>query len=125
MKRIIAIPVDASGVLDGHFGHSKFFSVITTLNGEVLSEDKIVPPPHEPGLLPAWLADRGITDVIAGALGQKAIELFNKKNVNVFVGAPQLTAGELIKGYFNNSLMLTANYCNHDHNNGNHVCIEH
>lgn len=126
MTKKIAIPVDASGILDGHFGHCKLFAVITTVGGEVISEDKLVPPPHEPGVLPVWLADRGVTDVIAGGLGQKAIELFNKKNVNVFVGAPQLTAGELIEGYFNNSLTLTANYCNHDHNHDeNHVCSKH
>ncbi|MCK7542001.1 MAG: hypothetical protein MZV63_69485 [Marinilabiliales bacterium] len=35
------------------------------------------PRPHEPGLLPGWLAEKGVTDVIAGGMGQRAIGLFN------------------------------------------------
>lgn len=116
MSKKIAIPVDDSGILDGHFGHCKFFAVLIEEDGKIVSEEKIVPPPHEPGLLPKWLAEKGVTDIIAGGMGQMAIKLFNESGVNVFVGAPQLPFIELAKGYLNNSLSLKANYCNHEHN---------
>ena len=49
------------------------YEVITALidleEGIVLTEDKVVPPPHEPGLLPKWLAEKGATDIIAGGMG--------------------------------------------------------
>lgn len=114
MKKKIAVPIDDSGILDGHFGHCKFLAVATEENGEILSEEIIVPPPHEPGLLPEWLSERSITDIIAGGMGQKAIQLFNIKGINVFVGAPQLSWSKLIEGHLNNSLQLNANYCNHE-----------
>lgn len=122
MDKKIAIPVDNNGTLDGHFGHCKFFDILTEENGKITSEEKVVPPPHEPGLLPKWLAEKGVTDIIAGGMGQMAIQLFNKSGVNVFVGAPQLSSKELVDGYLNNSLTLSANYCNHD---SNHDCGGH
>ncbi|MBN1116133.1 MAG: NifB/NifX family molybdenum-iron cluster-binding protein [Bacteroidales bacterium] len=114
MKKI-AVPVDNLGILDSHFGHCKYFAIITLDGEEILSEEKVVPPPHEPGLLPRWLAEKGVTDIIAGGMGHKAIQLFNEKGVNAFVGAPQVSARELVHGYLSNSLSLTANYCSHDH----------
>jgi predicted Fe-Mo cluster-binding NifX family protein len=48
----------------------------------------ITPPPHELVLLPGWLAEKGVTDVIAGGNGQRAIGLFTQQKINVYVGAP-------------------------------------
>lgn len=113
MTKIIAVPVNENGILDAHFGHCKFFSILETENGEIKKEYKIVPPPHEPGVLPKWIAEQGATDVLAGGMGQRAIQLFNMNGVNVFVGAPQLSARELAEGFLSNSLSFTANYCDH------------
>lgn len=113
MIRKIAVPVDNSGMLDGHFGHCQFFAILTIENEQIITEEKIVPPPHEPGLLPKWLAEKGVTDIIAGGMGQRAIELFNQRKVNAFVGAPRLDARELVEGYLKGSLSFTANYCDH------------
>ncbi len=113
MNKKIAVPVDENGVLDGHFGHCKFFEIITVEGNTILSNEKVVPPPHEPGLLPKWLAGKGATDVIAGGMGHKAIQIFNYNNVNVFVGAPQLPAAELVNGFLNGSIAFNANYCDH------------
>lgn len=113
MKKKIAIPVDDSGVLDAHFGHCSFIILMDVENKVIISQEKVVPPPHEPGLLPKWLADKGATDIIAGGMGQKAIQLFNGYGVNAFVGAPKVSAKELAEGFLNESLSFTANYCDH------------
>lgn len=113
MNKKIAVPVDENGILDAHFGHCKFFSVMETKDKEILSEEKLVPPPHEPGLLPKWLAERGVTDIVAGGMGQRAIQIFNANGVNAFVGAPMLSSKELAQGLLNGSLSLSANYCDH------------
>ena len=113
MNRRIAVPADANGILDAHFGHCRFFMLLETENNEIIDEKKLVPPPHEPGLLPRWLAEQGATDVVAGGMGQRAIQIFNQHGVNVFVGAPQLPANELVKGFLDNSISFRANYCDH------------
>ncbi len=113
MKKKIAVPVDENGVLDGHFGHCKFFALIDVEENNIVAKEMVTPPPHEPGLLPKWLAEKGVNDVLAGGMGHKAIQIFNYNDVNVFVGAPQLSADELVKGFLNKSIEFTANYCDH------------
>jgi predicted Fe-Mo cluster-binding NifX family protein len=113
MKKQIAVPVDSSGVLDAHFGHCRFFALFQTDDAEIISEIQVTPPPHEPGLLPRWLAEQGVTDIIAGGMGQKAIQLFTQHGLNAIVGAPRLTARELALGYLNGSLQYKGNYCDH------------
>jgi predicted Fe-Mo cluster-binding NifX family protein len=112
MKKI-AIPVDTSGHLDGHFGHCKFFAIFQIEGDNIIKEEQITPPPHEPGVLPKWLAENGVTDVLAGGMGNRAIQIFNQNNVNVFVGAPKLVARELVNGFLNNTIDFSANYCDH------------
>ena len=113
MNKKIAIPIDHQGILDEHFGHCKFFSLIDINQGEIVSEVLVNPPPHEPGLLPKWLSEKGVSDIIAGGIGQRAIQLFNQFGVNVFVGAPKCSARELVEGFINGSLDFSANYCDH------------
>lgn len=113
MNRKIAVPIDANGILDAHFGHCKFFVLFDVADKVIISETKVVPPPHAPGLLPKWLAEEGATDIIAGGMGQMAINIFNSNNVNVFVGATQLPARELVESFLKDDLQLLSNYCDH------------
>ncbi|MCK3684919.1 NifB/NifX family molybdenum-iron cluster-binding protein [Maribellus sp. YY47] len=113
MRKKIAIPVDQNHILDGHFGHCQYFSLLTLDDQQIVEEETVTPPPHEPGLLPKWLAQQGVTDVLAGGMGQKAIEIFKYNDVNVFVGAPKLPARELTKGFLDGTISFTTNYCDH------------
>ena len=112
MKKRIAVPLE-NGILYTHFGHCQQFALIDTNNNIITDEILVTPPPHEPGLLPGWLAEKGVTDVIAGGMGQRAIGLFNHQNINVFVGAPLKSPMELASDLLSNSLKAGANYCDH------------
>lgn len=112
MKKRIAIPLE-NGILCSHFGHCQQFAIIDAENNLISEESLVTPPPHEPGLLPAWLAEKGVTDVIAGGMGQRAINLFNQQNINVFVGAQIKGHKELANDLLNDSLIAGANYCDH------------
>jgi predicted Fe-Mo cluster-binding NifX family protein len=118
MKKKFAVPVDDKGVLDTHFGHCLYFSLCEINGAEIVSEEIVQPPQHEPGILPVWLANRGVIDVLAGGMGNRAIQLFNRHGVNVFVGAPQKCAKELINGHLNNTVEFSANYCDHKKEKG-------
>ncbi|MEN8203020.1 MAG: NifB/NifX family molybdenum-iron cluster-binding protein [Bacteroidota bacterium] len=108
----IAIPT-TDGQLDAHFGHCKQFALVEVENNEIKEISYLDAPPHQPGLLPPWLAERGATDIIAGGMGQRAIQLFIQSGINVFVGAPKLSVEELINGFLDGSLTFAANYCDH------------
>ncbi len=120
MNKRIAIPLE-NGSLCAHFGHCQQFAIVQVENGTITEVKEVDPPEHEPGLYPRWIAQFGVTDVIAGGIGQKAIQLFNQQQINVFVGAPVKTARDLVQDFISNKLELSANYCNHDghHTHGN------
>jgi predicted Fe-Mo cluster-binding NifX family protein len=112
MRKRIAIPLE-KGILCSHFGHCRQFAIIETNNNVITGEEQVTPPPHEPGLLPGWLAEKGVTDVIAGGMGQRAIGIFNHHKINVFVGAPLKSPKELASDLLSNTLEAGANYCDH------------
>lgn len=112
MNRKIAIPT-SHGKLDGHFGHCQQFTMLDVEDKKIKKISAVDAPPHQPGLLPPWLAERGATDIIAGGMGQRAIDLFNERGVNVFVGAPALTPEEVVNGFLDETLSFSANYCDH------------
>jgi predicted Fe-Mo cluster-binding NifX family protein len=120
MNKKIAIPLE-NGVLCAHFGHCEQFAFIIVQNGVIKEVSAHTPPEHIPGLYPRWVAQFGVTDVIAGGMGQKAIDLFNQQNINVFIGAPMIDSKQIVTQFIDNSLVLSANYCNHDHNH-DHEC---
>jgi len=112
MKKKIAIPLE-DGILCSHFGHCQQFAIIDADGNNITAETLLTPPPHEPGVLPGWLAEKGVTDVIAGGMGQRAINLFNEQKINVFVGAPIKPPKDLAGDLLNDSLSAGANYCDH------------
>ncbi len=57
-------------------------------SGQVMGRTDVLAPPHEPGLLPGWLADQGAMAVVCGGMGQRAQVLFGEKGIQVVVGRP-------------------------------------
>lgn len=111
MKKI-AIPLE-NGRLCSHFGHCQQFAIVDVNNNTIVEENLVTPPPHEPGLLPKWLAERGVTDVIAGGMGQRAVNLFTEQNIKVNVGAQAKSPKELVNDWINKTLVTGSNECDH------------
>ena len=107
-----AIPL-AEGKLTAHFGHCQEFALVDVEDNEIKNKETIVPPPHEPGVLPKWLHDLGTNVIIAGGMGGRALDLFAQNNIEVIVGASTLTPEELVKQYLDNTLQTGGNVCDH------------
>lgn len=107
-----AIPLE-NGTLTAHFGHCQEFALIEVTENEISKKQILIPPPHEPGVLPTWLHEKGADVIIAGGMGQRAIGLFSAKGIKVVTGAPALAPEELVTSYLNNTLMTGANVCDH------------
>ena len=110
----IAIPL-ADGKLSAHFGHCERFALIEVDSEEkkILKREDIEAPPHEPGLLPKWLAERGANLIIAGGMGQRAQDLFCEHGIEVIVGAPTETPENLVNVYLAGTLQAGENVCDH------------
>jgi len=111
MKKI-AIPLE-NGRLCAHFGHCQQFAIIEVVNESIAAETYITPPPHEPGLLPGWLAEKVLTHIIAGGMGQRSLHLFKEQNIQVCVGAPSDTPASLVQQWIKGSLTTGSNTCDH------------
>lgn len=110
--RKIAIPLK-NDILCNHFGHSDEFAIFETENGSIKKEEKLTPPPHEPGTIPRWLRDEGVTDVIAGGIGQRAIQILLENKMNVFVGVAPKHPEALVKDLLADCLQAGVNLCDH------------
>lgn len=120
----IAFPV-VDGNLSSHFGHAERFVFMTVRgdNRELVSRKDLVPPPHAPGVLPVWLAEQGATVILAGGMGQRAIELLAAKGIQVELGVEPLPVAEICRRWRDGSLTATgASTCTHG---PDHVCEGH
>jgi len=110
----IAIPV-VEGHLSAHFGHCDEFSIFDVDLGskEIVGREKAPSPPHEPGLLPRWLGEKGVDVIIAGGMGTRAQQLFAESGIAVCVGAASDDPEKLILAYMDDTLELGCNICDH------------
>ncbi len=110
----IAIPL-ADGKLSMHFGHCERFALVDVdpAKKTVLKREDIEAPAHQPGLLPPWLAERGVNVIIAGGMGSRAQGLFTGQDIQVVVGAPAETPEKLVAEYLAGTLQAGENICDH------------
>lgn len=110
----VAIPM-SDGLLDLHFGHCDLMQVYEADRDarSFGNPSLLVPPPHEPGLLPQWLAERGIGMIIAGGMGSKARELFAARGIETITGAPCKAPSDLVQDWLDGTLETGPNNCDH------------
>ena len=110
----IAIPL-ADGKLSLHFGHCDCFALVDAdpKTKEIIKTEDLESPPHQPGLLPRWLAEKGANVIIAGGMGQRAQNLFTEQNILVVVGAAAETPERLVGDYLAGTLQVSGNICDH------------
>lgn len=110
----IAVPT-AQGKLCMHFGHCESFALVSVdeATNTITDRQDVIPPPHEPGLLPRWLHEQGATRIIAGGMGSRAQQLFSSYGIEVVVGAPSLDPDEVVNQWLGGSLVTGVNGCDH------------
>jgi len=109
-----AIPV-SSGGLSAHFGHCEHFALIDVdeERKKVLRKELVPSPGHQPGLLPEWLAEQGVSVVIAGGMGSRAQSLFSQNQIGVVIGALEGDPEKAVLNYLNGTLATGENICDH------------
>lgn len=110
----IAVPV-AQDRLCPHFGHCHHFAMfdVDPVTSTVRGRENLVPPPHEPGVLPRWLHEQQATVILAGGMGARAQQLFAAAGIGVIVGAPAEEPGAVVQAYLEGSLKAGVNLCDH------------
>jgi ATP-binding protein involved in chromosome partitioning len=110
----IAIPV-TQGKLSMHFGHCEQFALIDvdSKRKEIISSELVDAPPHQPGLLPVWLKDKGARMVIASGMGRRAQARFQENGIEILVGADSDDPDAIVKAYLDGVLTTGENICDH------------
>ena len=110
----VAIPV-VQGKLAMHFGHSQSFSLveIDEATKGVIGSTSIIPPAHEPGVLPKWLHEQGADVIITGGMGMRAQQFFQEYGIKVVVGAPVETPEKVAELWIKGQLVTGGNICDH------------
>lgn len=109
-----AIPI-SGGVVSPHFGHCEQFALIDVDEAEkqILKKEMVNAPAHEPGLLPGWLAEKGVTLVFAGGMGGRAQGLFQQNRIGVITGIMESDPEKVVTSYLEGVLTTGDNICDH------------
>ena len=116
-----AVPV-TGGRLAAHFGHCEAFAMfdVDDSTGEIASSELVPSPGHQPGFLPGWIAEQGVSAIIAGGMGPRAVSLFEENRVEVILGAPEADPRQVVEAFLAGALAAGENVCDHEH--GGHAC---
>jgi len=109
-----AIPL-VGGKLSGHFGHCEefaFFDVDET-TGNILNRENLPSPQHQPGVLPAWLAEQGAAIIIAAGIGSRAQSIFSENNIKVITNVISEDPEKAVLDYINGTLTTGTDMCDH------------
>lgn len=109
-----AVPI-SGGMVSPHFGHCEQFALIDAdeQTKKILRKELVPSPEHQPGLLPQWLAERGVAFVIAGGMGSRAQSLFQENRIAVIIGAMESDPEKAVLSYLNGLLATEDNICDH------------
>jgi ATP-binding protein involved in chromosome partitioning len=122
MSSKLAFPM-SGGKLSGHFGHCEQFVIVSIHEGEVIKEELKSPPPHTPGAYPKYLVSEGVDVVIAGGIGQSAVNILKKNGVDVLTGVEIRDLKSMINDYIEGKLETSGESCNHHDHHDHHEHI--
>ena len=119
----IAIPT-LDGKLCSHFGHCESFTFVDVNfeTQEILEVKTMVPEEGISCQSANWIAEQGVSLVLAGGMGGRPMMTFAQNGVQVVSGCPELEIRELVTLFMQQTLETGVNTCGSD---PNHKCHGH
>ncbi len=105
----VAISTD-NGMVSAHFGRCPQFTILEIEDSGLKNKEVIENPGHHPGYLPEFLKKKGVNCIIAGGMGNRAKDLFDKANIDTFLGI-QGSIDQVTEGILNGTLEGAENIC--------------
>ena len=110
---IIALPT-RNNMIDDHFGHCEYFTLIEVSDNEVKTQKRFDSPEGcgcKSGVAPL-LADAGVKLMLAGNTGQGALDVLKRNGIDVIRGCSG-PIDEVISKWMNNELSDNKDICDH------------
>jgi predicted Fe-Mo cluster-binding NifX family protein len=105
----IAISTDGDSV-SPHFGRCPSFTIVDSEDSNIIKKETIDNPGHHPGFLPQFLRERDVNYIIAGGMGQRAVQLFAQQGIEIIVGISG-TIDDVIQKIVNGTLKGGESLC--------------
>lgn len=122
MKKI-ALPVTNNGQIDAHFGHCEFYKIFTVSDKNEIIDEEIIESVQGCGCksnIADTLAKAGVTLMLAGGIGEGAINVLNGAGIKVIRGCSGNSI-EVIKQYIDGKITDSGSSCHtHEHQCNSH-----
>lgn len=114
----IALPTNQN-LIDCHFGHCEYFTVFTVDNDskEIIAQDTVASPEGCgcKSNIACTLSDMGVTHMLAGNMGDGAVNVLNSAGIEVLRGCSG-DVKEVALNWLNGTLADSGESCHaHDH----------
>jgi len=101
----IAISTDGDYV-SAHFGRCPSFTLVDIENNEIIKQEVVSNPGHQPGFIPQFLHSKGVNCIVCGGMGRRATGFFEQAGIQTVLGVTgkirdvlsQLQNGTLVGG---------------------------
>jgi predicted Fe-Mo cluster-binding NifX family protein len=119
----IAVPL-ADGAFCPHFGGAEAFALFTVdeARGTIDAPIVLTPPPHERGAFPMWLRAQGVSAVLAGGMGPRAVQILERVGIEAVLGIEAGEPQQLVRAYIDGTLVASGKGCG---GGGLHDCHDH
>lgn len=114
----IAVPVTSTNQVDDHFGHCNFYDVFSVSQHKEITDSKRIPSLQGCGCksnIAEILAADGVTVMLAGGIGNGAINVLKNAGISVIRGCSGDSA-YLVKLYLLGALLDSGESCHHHEN---------
>lgn len=121
-KTKIAVPVKANGQIDNHFGHCESYRIFAVTDENHVSEIDEIKSTQTCGCksnIAGVLASSGVSVLLAGGIGNGAINVLHKAGITVIRGC-EGNAAEIVMQYTAGRIIDSGEVC-HQHDS-DHVC---
>jgi predicted Fe-Mo cluster-binding NifX family protein len=81
----VAFSTDGAYV-SAHFGRCPSFTIVDIEGNTLVKKEIVQNPGHQPGFIPEFLRERGVSCVIAGGMGRRAEDLFAQSGIRTILG---------------------------------------
>lgn len=117
----IAVPVKKDNRLNEHFGKCEYYAVYSISKEKKITNIDVLPIPQGCGCrsdIAFILADKGVSLMLAGGMGDGAVNVLKRSGIEVFPGCSG-DATELVRQYLSGKIKNEGISCkNHQHHHG-------
>jgi ATP-binding protein involved in chromosome partitioning len=119
----IAVPL-VNGRFSSHFGGAEQFALfdLDETTRSVTSHRIAEPPAHERGVFPVWLKEQGVTTVLTGGMGPRAVQILQHFGIETMLGVEGGEPEHIVRAYLDGTLVSTGEGCA---GGGLHKCGDH